>query len=73
MPMSFGLVPNQNASKRTKNRVAEHKSFHRMEDIPNSTNVSGFVGRECVPLECAKHCDWRGWIPVDEFDFIIIA
>jgi len=70
------IVPNDDASKRTINRCNEHRNFIRVEGLEISTNVSGFVGRKCIAVDCAgthkSDCGWRGWIPLDEVNLTIL-
>lgn len=55
----------QTASRRTKNRLAEHLPVASKNDSPRPRQVMG--GAKAMLFHCAhKDCDWIGWLPTDE-------
>ncbi len=77
--------PNENATKRTKNRFREHTIIPFSEEegpIGNrgdefSETVFGFQGRKCQAFcsvernpNMVKYPRWFGWIPLDEVEEI---
>lgn len=64
--MEITLIPNEHASRRTKNRISEHKRFTAILELGANNSVTGFMGRNCMAFQCLGHCDWRGWLPLDE-------
>lgn len=51
-----------NASRRTKNRVKEHNLQ------PRDRPVIIRLGVEHRLFRCVGHCEWLGWLPVQELD-----
>ena len=78
--------PNENATKRTKNRFREHTIIPFSEEegpIGNSgeqfsETVFGFKGRKCQAFcsvernpNMSQYPRWFGWIPVDEVEEVV--
>jgi hypothetical protein len=58
----------QEASKRTKNRIAEHAK-HGLTEQDRDTFGNLFDGEKCVLFSC--ECGWLGWLPEKELEKII--
>jgi|TARA_Y100000296_G_C5159828_1_gene251180 hypothetical protein len=59
------VTPNENASRRTKNRLVHLKAGGLMA-IHRCGHPTCFDGRMCVLVEQLGVGGWIGWIPVDE-------
>jgi len=53
-------------SKKTRDRFKEHHLVADLQSKPTQDNPFLAEGRRCVLLRCFKHCDWLGWVPLDE-------
>jgi hypothetical protein len=66
------LKPQEGASARTRNRIAENgPDFFQMDEQILLHSGSALDGRKCVLVRSASHArDWHGWLPLDEIHFV---
>lgn len=55
------------ASRRTKNRVKEHNLEMIHHPSLRARKVM-FDGKPHTLFRCVDHCNWRGWLPIDELE-----
>jgi len=59
-------------TRKTRNRFKEHT----LRVKPGHDQTTGVAhineGRTSTLFECRGHCDWLGWVPVDEFNALCV-